>query len=151
DHRGVLWIGTSSGLLSYRDAEFTRMSGPAGPAAPRISRMVEDRAGRLWGWEPYDSYFYQVQQGRLVPPDPASGLPPRVTAAAADSDGGLWVAPLDRSLVRVHDGHAVRVLGPGALPSPATELYVARNGTLWVGTQHGFGRLAQGAFEFHPL
>jgi signal transduction histidine kinase/ligand-binding sensor domain-containing protein len=152
DRQGVLWIGTSGGLVSYKDGKFTRAATAAQPDAPLLTQMAEDRAGRLWVWvQDIDSPLYAIRDGRLVPPDPQSGLPAHVSAVAADPGGDVWVATVDRGLLRVHEAQAMSVLTTDAIPAGVTALYVARDGVLWVGTQRGFGRLQDGRFEFRHL
>ena len=152
DRQGILWIGTTGGLVRYKDGEFARSDTAGHPDTPPISRMVEDRAGRLWAWaENVDGGLYSIRDGRLETPDPRSGLPPNAAVAAADPNGDLWVATVDRGLLRLHEAQAVPVLPSGAMPSVVSTMYVSRDGVLWVGTERGFGRLQQGRFEFHPL
>ena len=152
DRQGVLWIATSNGMVRYKDGKFTRPVAAASPDAPLLSRMVEDRSGRLWAWaQEIDSPLYEIREGHLVPPDPQSGVPSRVSAVAADPSGDVWVATADRGLLRVRDGRAISVLTRDAMPGGVTDLYGARDGVLWVGTQRGFGRLQDGRFEFRHL
>ena len=152
DRRGVLWIATSGGLVRYKDGEFTRAATASGrPNGKLVSRMVEDRLGGLWAWTEDLDALYAVRDGSLVTPDPQSGLPASAAAVAADSGGDLWIATVDRALVRMHDATVVPVLPRGALPEGVTRLHVARDGVLWVGTQRGFGRLTPRGFEFHRL
>ena len=147
DRQGVLWIATSTGLVRYKDGEFARAASAPQPDAPLLTHMAEDRAGRLWVWAvDLDDRLYAIRDGRLVPPDPESALPVRVSAIAADPGGDVWVATVDRGLLRVHEGRAVSVLTGDALPGRVTVMYLARDGVLWVGTQRGFGRLEQGRF-----
>ena len=152
DRQGVLWIATPGGLVHYKDGVFTRAAGASSrPNEFVVSRMVEDGAGRLWAWLQDTDALYAVRDGRLVTPDPRSGLPAGVAAVAADSGGDLWIASVDRALLRMHDAKAVPILPRGAMPEGVTRLHVARNGVLWVGTQRGFGRLTPRGFEFHRL
>ncbi len=152
DRQGVLWIATSGGMVRYKDGKFTRAASAPEPHAPLLSQMVEDRAGRLWVWaQDTDSPLYGIRDGRLVPPDPQSGLPAHVSAVAADPGGDVWVATVDRGLLRVHEAQAISVLTRDATPAGVTALYVARDSVLWVGTQRGFGRLQHGRFEFRHL
>jgi len=152
DRQGVLWIGTSAGLVRYKDGAFTRAARAAEPDAHAITRMVENRAGGLWAWaQEIDGPLYEIRDGRLVTPDPQSGLPSRVSAIAADPGGDMWVATADRQLLRVHEGHAIAALTGDAIPGGVTALYVARDSVVWVGTQRGFGRLQHGRFEFRHL
>src|SRR5262249_7403107 len=147
DRQGVLWIGTSGGLVRYQDGEFAHAAAAGQPAPPPISRMVGDPAGRLWARaQETDSALYAVRDGRLMPVNPESGLPVRVSAVAADPGGDLWVATVDRGLLRVGDGRAVVALPNGGIQSGVTTLFVARDGVLWVGTQGGFGRFLGGHF-----
>ena len=152
DRQGRLWIGTSRGLVRYKDGEFTRAASAAQPDAPLVTRMAEDRAGRMWVWaQELDGPLYAIRDGRLVTPDPQSGLPPHVSAVAVDSGGDVWVATVDRELLRVREARAVPVLPRDAMPDGVTTLYFSRDGILWVGTQRGFGRLENGRLEFHEL
>ena len=151
DREGALWISTSTGLVLYKDGEFTPAAASPRPARTAIQRMVEDGAGRLWAWEQdIDGRIYEVRDGQLVTPDSRSGLPTHVTAAAVDG-GDLLVATLDRRLLRVHDGRAVPVLPTEVMPPAVSELFVSRDGVIWVGTQRGFGRIEHGRLEFHQL
>jgi signal transduction histidine kinase/ligand-binding sensor domain-containing protein len=152
DRQGVLWFATTRGLVRYKDGAFTGAAASATPSLSSNSRMAEDRVGRLWVWEQdIDGRLYEVRNGRLVTPDPQSGLPAHVTAAAGDPRGGLWLATVDRLLLRMDEAKAVSVLPSAAMPGGVVTMYVARNGVLWVGAQHGFGRLEHGRFEFHHL
>jgi ligand-binding sensor domain-containing protein len=127
DRHGFFWISTSSGLVRYKDGVFIRAASAAQPNAPVITRMVEDRRGRLWGWvHDNDSPLYGIRDGRLVTPDPQSGLGALVTAVAPDPAGDVWVATVDRRLLRVHEGQAMPVLIGNAIPGGVTALYVAR-------------------------
>jgi len=152
DRQGVLWIGTSTGLVRYTGGEFTRAAASPQPNTASIQGMVEDRAGRLWAAErDIDGRMYEIRDGRLVAPDSQFGLPTHVTALATDPAGDLWVATVDRALMRVHDSRAVPVLPKDAMPSGVATLFVSRNGVVWVGSQRGFGLLQHGRFEFHEL
>ena len=151
DRQGVLWIGTSSGLVRYKNGEFSGAAGAPQLSAPLLNRMIEDPAGRLWAWADTDSPLYGIRDGRAVTPDPQSGLPAQVAAIAADPGGDLWVATLDRELLRVHEGNAVSVLTKDAIPGGVNALHVSRDSAVWVGTQRGFGRLQHGRFEFRHL
>jgi len=152
DRHGVLWIATTGGLVRYKDGEFTRAASGSSQANEKlVSQMVEDRRGGLWAWTEDLDALYAVRDGRFVTPDPQSGLPAAVAAVAADSGGDLWIATVDRALLRMHNAKSVPVLPRGAMPVGVTHLYVARDGVVWVGTQRGFGRLKLGRFEFHRL
>ena len=152
DRHGVLWIATSTGLVRYKEGQFTRSADSPHPNTATIQRMVEDRAGRLWVAEQdIDGPIYEIRDGRLVAPDSQSGLPTRVSALATDSAGDVWVATIERALLRIHDGRVVPVLPKNAMPPGVANLYVSRDGVVWVGTQRGFGRLTQKRFEFHQL
>jgi ligand-binding sensor domain-containing protein/signal transduction histidine kinase len=152
DRHGVLWIATSRGLVRYKDGDFTKAAGAGPPNEVVVSRMVEDRAGRLWAWmQDWDGVLYAVRDGRLVATDSQFDVPSGIAAAAADSAGDLWIATVDGALLRMHDGRAVTAQPKGAMPEGVTTLYVARDGVLWVGTQRGFGRLTPRGFEFHRL
>jgi ligand-binding sensor domain-containing protein/signal transduction histidine kinase len=152
DRHGVLWISTSRGLVRYKDGEFTRAADSPQPATSTIQRMVEDRAGRLWvATQDIDGRIWEVRGGSLLPPDSQSGIPTHVTALASDPSGDVWVATVDRALVRIHDGRVVPVLPKNAMPPGVATLYVSRDSVVWVGTQRGFGRLDRRRFEFHQL
>jgi signal transduction histidine kinase/ligand-binding sensor domain-containing protein len=148
-----MWIGTTAGLLQYVDGEFRRVPEIDGAATGEIAGMIEDRAGRLWAYESReDGGLLVMRDGRfeVAPVHPA--IRGRITALASDQYDNIWVGTTGSGLVRVHDGVATALTSrDGLLDDFVTALLVARDGTLWIGTQRGYSRFENGVLTGYPL
>jgi ligand-binding sensor domain-containing protein len=121
DRGGTLWVTTDQGVVRYANGAFL-------PAAPdttfrdeAVQALAEDGRGVIHGVTVRGSVF-RLDRGRAVRV-PLPGIPAGDGfAVVADTDGTVWVARDRAGLVRVRDGHAVR-LGPpvssGTSASPA--------------------------------
>ena len=65
DRRGQLWIGTSAGLIIYRDNVFTPLTEADGIAGGIVRSIYEDADGALWIGM-YDSGLYRFKDGRFT-------------------------------------------------------------------------------------
>ena len=48
DHKGFIWIGTSSGLILYDGVDFIHYTEEDGLAGSNITAICEDSIGRMW-------------------------------------------------------------------------------------------------------
>ena len=126
DRQGVLWIGTSAGLVRYKDGVFTRATGAAqtrtplaaapfvGIAARDSTRPIHQFAHRTWGAQ--------------------DGAPTEIRLLAQTGDGYLWLGTVS-GLVRF-DGVQFVPFHPRAndtIPSAGVRaLKAGRDGTLWI-------------------
>lgn len=171
DADGLLWIGTTTGVLRHdgyqlRPFAVGEAAAAAGGAEARpgtrfVRTLLAAPGGVLWvglegeGLARLDT---GTQRWTLYRPDPrrpgalAHGT---VRALALDADGVLWVGTTGGglySLAPQAQGFQHHGTAEGALPDDRVHaLRVDRRGTLWVGTWKGLVRKARGASRFEPV
>ena len=162
DQAGTLWVGTFNGLNS-RD-------GATGAFArylhdDKIEAIVEDGSGQLWvgtqnsGLLRFDRTTGQATRYLHNPDDPNSLRANHVSALLEDRAGRLWVATWGGGLHRFDrttGTFASYLLHPdkerGQLNNYARtrSLYEDQQGTLWIGSDKGFGRFDEEAEVIVP-
>ncbi len=135
DRHGVLWIGTSKGLVAIaRDGTARRYDPPAGvPAAP-VRAVVADRDGAIWIGTPQG--LARLEGDRFVRVN-SPGLRPGVSVwdAIEDRDGNLWVGT-SSGLHRFREQPFTVFGTPEGFPSDQpTGVYEDPAGTMWIGFQ----------------
>ncbi len=132
-----LWVG-STGQVFRLDSTGTRSHAlPAGAALAQVSRLVEDREGRLWAGTALGLYRQDKEAWQRI-----AGT--AVETMLADRDGNLWVASPER-LDRLRDGKLVESVAdlPGTRAIRA--ILEDRDGNLWLGSAvDGLTRLWDG-------
>jgi ligand-binding sensor domain-containing protein/signal transduction histidine kinase len=146
--KGDTWIGTGSGLVSWKDGRFTQILRGAELPAVRIGSITSDREGNLW---------LGTDGGGLVqilPPRPF--VPIALQAGeiaftiASDNTGDVWLN-LGTSLVRVRGSDVKRYVAPDALNAYAMRpMVAATGGGVWVASESLF-RVRDGNFAKVPL
>lgn len=160
DGQGLLWIGTTDGLVRYDGYRFKHYrADPGDPSSlpgNRIQQLLTAADGRLWlgtyseGVARYDPVADRFQR---FTPDPTrgDGLPAgTVRALAQTPDGVIWVGTTGNGLGRIQpDGQVGRFVATDAgglkMDARISALAVDRTGTLWIGSWQGLGRLRPGA------
>ena len=158
DQDGFIWLGTQSGLVrwdGYSAHEYLADVTAAGSLPDSYVRtLLVDSAGTLWvgtksgglsRYEPRtDSFNALADQAGIVGQD---------IAAMAQGGPDLWIAS-NRGLARL-DRTTGRI-APERLPATVGTLYsvvVTRDGTVWLGSDHGLWarRTSQADFVQVPL
>jgi signal transduction histidine kinase/ligand-binding sensor domain-containing protein len=143
----TLWIATDRGMIPYLNREFgiapidTTLEGEA------VQQLATDAHGALYGVTVRGSVF-ELVNGRYVRV-PLPGVPRSDGyGIVADSDGTLWMAKDRSGLVRLRDGVVTRWLARDGLGDDrVSSVFRSRDGSLWIGTQHGAVRFANGEFS----
>lgn len=142
DREGTFWIGTSGGILHYRDGAFhwfSREEKKKSLMADYINRFYEDRSGTLWigtrtrlyrvKRKGEEKYLDEVTLERVGDTD--------IRAFAEDSAGNLLVGT-NKGLFRKDGERFTRIDFPGV---PATgnlsDLFSDTRSRLWIATDNG--------------
>ena len=178
DEAGLLWIGTTTGVVRHDGYQLRLFSvgegvpaaGTAGPrsaptgarAATRFVRtLLAAPGGVLWvglegeGLARLDTSSQRWTLYRPDPKRPGALAHGTVRALARDADGVLWVGTTGGGLYSLAPQSEVfqrHGTADGALPDDRVHaLRVDRAGNLWVGTWRGLVRKARGASRFEPV
>ena len=130
DHRGRIWIGTSSGTACLEEDEIRSAA-----AGPRVLAMEVDRRGTLWIGDSEGN----VSRRRNSDPRAAivlseDGLS-SIAGLCEDETGRLWVCSSHGPLGYVEEDRLVAL--EERLPRPCRTLMQDSEGVLWIGTRDG--------------
>jgi len=146
---GYLWIGAAHGLYRFDGVRFERFA-PRGVTLPshNIYALLATPDNGLWiSFRPSGLGF--LKDGKLtVVSGPEDAPNPEVFTLARDSDGRIWAG--------THRGLSLRSgskwIDIGAdwnfLPERVWQIFVDRQGTVWVATAHRISFLRRGATTF---
>lgn len=146
ERRGLLWIGTDDGLLSFDPVgdELTLLqTTPADPStlpSNRVTALLEDDEQRLWvgtvdGLALLDRRSNTFTTSRFEPADPSSLPDSSIVSLHQDPGGMLWVGTKAGGTARWNPhswsfGHRRLSGASNNIASFAED----SNGTLWIGT-----------------
>ncbi|HYH97362.1 two-component regulator propeller domain-containing protein [Hyalangium sp.] len=146
DASGVLWVGTDQGILRYEQGQLRGVPEAGTLESQPIYGLVADGTS-VWisspvgvtrapvsGEAPWRNYTAR------------DGLPgSRAWAIIGDGAGGLWGGS-SQGLVRVRGDSVELTPLPGPDAPQVSSLWLARDGTLWIGTTRGLLSLHLGRF-----
>ena len=135
DAKGTLWVGMfGSGLLRYRDGEFTHVAGEPELGSGDVRAIVG---------EPHGALYVATEDGSVsrIDGDKATRLLGKEADAqglAFAPDGALWIARRGKGLARFKDGAWSYFTKKDGLSSDEIRsVYVAHNGDVYAGTKEG--------------
>lgn len=152
DRTGTLWLGTSGQGLARFDRRTGRFrmyrhidGDPSSPSDDTIPALFLDHDGRLWAGTMDGLDQVDPTTGRVVTyRHTVQGGGATYGSIAQDSHGDLWIADFFLGLLRFdprsHQFHAFSRPQLGDLVQ-GNVVYVARSGTVWLGTQDGLAAL----------
>jgi len=148
DRAGNLWIGTSTGLLRYRDGKFQRYKKEDGAPDGWVTWLYLDHSGSLWIGSNLDG-LKRLQDPasdsfRLTTYTTVEGLSSNnIRSITEDEWGRLYVGTghgVDR--LDLGDGSVKHFTVADGLPKGTIEnAYRDRQGALWFGSVFGLSRL----------
>jgi PAS domain S-box-containing protein len=138
---GTLWIGTWSGLASWKNGRLTQYAELAGSA---IFALVEDRVGSIWvGAKGPDGKLCEIQNGSVRCGPEMGGVDRGVFGLHKDSKGNLWVG-LETGVWRWRPGPPEFYAVPGLPNGRMQGMADSEDGTVLIAATGAVMRLADG-------
>lgn len=147
---GFLWIGSWNGLYRFDGVSFEHYKPPPGLTlpSPSIISLLSTPDGGLWiSFTPFGVAF--LKNGKLLLFDRPEDLPEsHVYCFARDFDGRIWAGAQNGLLL--FDGTRWRKVGSdwNFTNQRIWTMFVSRDGTLWVATDHTIIFLRRGSKAF---
>jgi ligand-binding sensor domain-containing protein/signal transduction histidine kinase len=128
---GTLWIGTiGDGLWTYKQGELRRLNSPGLLPSDTILTMLEDDNRQVWiGTQAGLVRLSRTEVGVVALPQVGD---PDFETVSGDTQGNVWVAAQGLSVIKNGQAHPVTFPGLGQLS--IRNIYRARDGALWLGT-----------------
>lgn len=138
DANGVLWIGTSTGLYTYRNGV---LSVPAGLGASGASDVLAaDREHNVYVGTVSNGLYRMNQARSALAPVARGAVHSEVFAILEDRQGNLWLGT-NSGMLRLTGGRVSSFNSlNGLTDSRVLSLYEDREGSIWVGTSSGLDR-----------
>ncbi len=165
DAAGLIWVGTSAGLLRYDGYQFHSFKfikeGARNAGTSFVRAILPAADGRLWvgtesdGLGLFDPHSEQWTFYRSEAGNPTALAPGTIRALAQDNDGSLWVGTIGGGLNHLNprDGsfrHYRQAEGSLADDRIQSLLRDSR-GDLWVGSWSGLARRVAGSDRLLPV
>jgi PAS domain S-box-containing protein len=138
DEHGLLWIGTSTGLYTYRNGVLSVPENLSGQGA--VDALIEDREHNVWAGTVSDGLYRMNQARSGLAPVARDAIHGEVFAILEDRQENLWLGTIS-GLLRLTRGRISSFNSLGGLTdSRVFSLYEDREGSIWVGTSSGLDR-----------
>ncbi|MGH9836319.1 MAG: ligand-binding sensor domain-containing protein, partial [Blastocatellia bacterium] len=140
DSTGALWVGTSNGLVKYKDGKRSLYTEAQGLSNSNILALMEDRDGNLWVSAAV-SGVCKLSGDMIVSFTRTEGLPHQnVLIVMEDRRGRIYASTSNGGLVKIVEGRATLV--PGSLIAPFSDSQPLQDsrGVWWVNTKKGLYR-----------
>jgi len=133
DRDDCIWAGTNHGLIRINPAGQASFRATSGNG--EVNAVFQDREQNLWYGGP--GGLERLQDGVFSPYSAAESVPPvPIGPIFADSDGGIWFAPLAGGLYRYQGGQLRQVRDQG-LDHDVVYSIDGRDADVWVGRRSG--------------
>ena len=149
DKEGVLWIGSSAGLTSYRyqTGEFHTYTAADGLSKDRIRRIRNDLRGDIW-ISFFASYLNRFSKGTFTKFNDTQGLKAKkINAIIEDKKGNLLVGSREYGVFIFRDGKFSPFPVPGLDKLDIIDMHEDSRGTVWIGTNNGLFRVTDRGTE----
>lgn len=144
DRKGVLWIGTTTGLHRYDAGKLTWFAGADQLALPDVRAIIEAEDNTLW-FGMSGGGLGRLKDGRLEQFRKRDGLGGDfVVCLYAEPDGALWIGTSDNGLTRLKNGKFSLITTTNGLPTSTINQIVDDGaGNLWLGSLRGILRASK--------
>jgi signal transduction histidine kinase/ligand-binding sensor domain-containing protein/DNA-binding response OmpR family regulator len=149
DDDGTLWLGTEQGsLYTMRDRVLSRVHTDWNSGAASIRAVTRDRDGSLWV-ATYSGGLFRRTEEQWTWMDPERLLPTGdLLGFLEDHEASLWIGTNGGGLVRLRDGKVTPLGEPEGLAGDmAWSVAPTRNNGIWIATDSGISRYAEGRIE----
>ena len=97
DRDGTMWIGTTNGLVAYRDGPSRSLTTQDGLATNDVKVIIESASGDLWVGG--NGGLTRIHNGQFTHWNERDGLPSdNIRAISEDHDGVIWIGTYDGGL-----------------------------------------------------
>ncbi len=153
DHRGRIWVGSSSKVVLYDHGELSVFGAAEGVKAGQITDLYEDRAGTIWAVGAGGIHKFEDGRFRTLPEHQA--LPGRAVFGITEDNSGAWWLASRAGLLRLEQGELARAFAdtgytlqyrvfdrldglPGAIAMTKLPVLTrTADGRIWVGADEG--------------
>ncbi len=139
DRDGILWIGTSMGLLKYDGVDYKEMAFEKEHKNKVVSSLFEDAGRRLWiGFE--DGKIARLSSDqKIIDWEPQEGLPRvKITGITQDANGLIWFGTYGEGAYYFDEVHVFNLNENDGLPNNDIYTIAAdKQGRIWIGTDGG--------------
>jgi ligand-binding sensor domain-containing protein/AraC-like DNA-binding protein len=149
DKQGILWIGSSAGLTSYKYQadQFQTLTTADGLTKDRIRHIKEDIKGNLW-ISFFTSYLDRYSSGKFTAFNASNGLDgKKINAIVEDAKGNLLFGTREEGVFVYREGKFSKYPITGLDNSIIISMHVDRGGELWIGTNNGLLRINEKGTE----
>ncbi len=135
DDRNYYWIGTSSGVLRFRDSSFQYYNKWNGLSNNNFPELLTDTEGNVWLASDGQGVF-RFSGALFTGLDESMGLPSaQVTSVSADKAGRVYLGTYDAGLYEYYDRTIRNIPFPNRMMPAITALAVRNGNELWIGTR----------------
>ncbi|UXI67257.1 two-component regulator propeller domain-containing protein [Tahibacter amnicola] len=136
DHANGVWAGTNGGLISLQALRFRNLSNLQGLSNNFVRSLLEAPDGTIWAATARG--LNRIKAGKID--QPFAGTPlgaASLLSLAIEPDGTLWAGTYVDGVWVVRNGKPERPNLGDHRPQSVRSVLVARDGTVWVGTNDG--------------
>ena len=143
DRSGTFWLGTSAGLIRYREGVSTRLTAKDGLAGDDVRVIVESVQGDLW----IGGYggLTRLSNGQFTSWTKRDGLPDNtVRSIYIDHDDVVWIGTYDGGLGRLQNGRLTRyTVREGLFNNGVFQTLEDAHGNFWISCNRGIYRVSK--------
>lgn len=142
DSSGTVWVDSPHGLFFSAPEGFRPLKIPRGRRIDSVATVAQDPGGALWLSDPSRGLI-RVESGQVVKIIPWSRFHDRLALALEVNpvNGRLLMGFAQGGVAEFEDGRETHWYTSGLGRDAVTDLHVDPDGTLWIATEGGLGRL----------